>query len=106
MPARNPGTPPNGIAYGSGPAPGRLGFLFPGQGAQAVGMLRDLACTFPAMQAVLSEADRAFAAGLADPGAKRLGDYIYPHSVFTPAARAAQEANCGRHRSRSRPSGR
>src|SRR5262249_14290829 len=27
---------PEGIAYGSGPAPGQLGFLFPGQGAQAV----------------------------------------------------------------------
>src|SRR5262249_45630664 len=82
---------PDGVAYGSGPAPGRLGFLFPGQGAQAVGMLRDLACTFPAMQQVLTEADRAFAAGLADPGEKRLSDYIYPHPAFTPAARAAQE---------------
>ncbi|HTK78539.1 MAG TPA: beta-ketoacyl synthase N-terminal-like domain-containing protein, partial [Gemmataceae bacterium] len=82
---------PDGVAYGSGPAPGRLGFLFPGQGAQAVGMLRDLACTFPAMQHVLTEADRAFAAGLADPGEKRLSDYVYPHPAFTPAARAAQE---------------
>jgi len=82
---------PDGIAYGSGPAPGRLGFLFPGQGAQAVGMLRDLACAFPAMQRVLAEADRAFAAGLADPGEKRLSDYIYPHPAFTPAARATQE---------------
>jgi acyl transferase domain-containing protein/NADP-dependent 3-hydroxy acid dehydrogenase YdfG len=82
---------PDGVAYGSGPDLGHVGFLFPGQGSQAVGMLRDLACTFPAMQQVLAEADRAFEAGLADPGEKRLSDAIYPHPAFTPAARATQE---------------
>ncbi|MFO0807665.1 MAG: SDR family NAD(P)-dependent oxidoreductase [Gemmataceae bacterium] len=76
---------------GSGPVPGKLGFLFPGQGSQSVGMLRDLACTFPAMQQVLAEADRAFAAGLVDPGDKRLSDFIYPPHAFTPDERATQE---------------
>jgi acyl transferase domain-containing protein/NAD(P)-dependent dehydrogenase (short-subunit alcohol dehydrogenase family)/acyl carrier protein len=81
---------PDGIAYGSGP-PGKLGFLFPGQGAQSVGMLRDLACTFPAVQDVLTEADRAFAASMVDPGDKRLSDFIYPHPAFSADARATQE---------------
>ncbi len=81
---------PDGIAYGSG-LPGKLGFLFPGQGTQTVGMLRDLACSFPLMQGALAEADRAFAAGLMDPGEQRLSDYIYPHPAFTPETRAAQE---------------
>jgi acyl transferase domain-containing protein/NADP-dependent 3-hydroxy acid dehydrogenase YdfG len=80
---------PDGIAYGSGP-PGRLGFLFPGQGAQSVGMLRDLACTFQVTQAVLAEADHAFAANLVVPG-RRLSDFIYPPPAFTPEARAEQE---------------
>jgi acyl transferase domain-containing protein/acyl carrier protein len=80
---------PDGIAYGSGP-PGKLGFLFPGQGSQTVGMLRDLACTFPVMQDVLAQADRAFAANLID-ASERLSDLIYPPPAFTPEARAAQE---------------
>ena len=90
--AANAGQPSwhaDGIAYGSGP-PGKLGFLFPGQGTQTVGMLRDLACTFPVMQAVLAEADRAFAAQLVEP-AERLSDFIYPPPAFTPDGRAEQE---------------
>ena len=77
---------PTGIYFGTGPAPGQLAFLFPGQGSQYVGMLRDLACAFPAMQETLDEADRAVA------GDVRLSDRIYPHPAFTPEARAAQEA--------------
>jgi acyl transferase domain-containing protein/NAD(P)-dependent dehydrogenase (short-subunit alcohol dehydrogenase family)/acyl carrier protein len=80
-----------GCYYGEGSVPGGLGFLFPGQGAQSVGMLRDLACTFPVMQDVLAEADRAFAAGLADPAETRLSDFIYPQPAFTPEARTAHE---------------
>src|SRR5438270_12331938 len=54
-------------------------------------MVRGLACTFPVMQDVLAQADRAFAAGMVDPGDKRLSDYIYAHPAFTPENRAAQE---------------
>src|SRR5262249_44100980 len=53
---------PEGVFYGQGPRTGSLAVLFPGQGAQYVGMLRDLVCTFPAAFEVLAEADRLFAA--------------------------------------------
>lgn len=44
---------PNDIHYAAGaPAPGRTGFLFPGQGAQYVGMGADLAMLSPDAQAV------------------------------------------------------
>jgi acyl transferase domain-containing protein/NAD(P)-dependent dehydrogenase (short-subunit alcohol dehydrogenase family) len=75
--------------FGMGPAPGKLALLFPGQGAQYTGMLRDLACQFPEFLAVLEEADRAIDAAGAD---ARLSDRIYPIPVFTDAARAENEA--------------
>jgi len=72
--------------------PGRLGVLFPGQGSQSVGMLRDLACRFPDFCDVLDQANRAFAAGLVAPSNTRLSDYIYPPSAFTNDGRAAQDS--------------
>ena len=42
---------------GTGPAAGRLAMLFPGQGSQYVGMLRELACRFPQMQSALERAN-------------------------------------------------
>jgi acyl transferase domain-containing protein/NAD(P)-dependent dehydrogenase (short-subunit alcohol dehydrogenase family) len=71
---------PEGIFYGSGPIEGSLAVLFPGQGAQYVGMLRDLACQMPAFHRTLAEAE------------PRLSACIYPPSVFRPADRQAQEA--------------
>src|SRR5262249_33303417 len=81
---------PEGAFYGSGPAPGKLAVLFPGQGAQYPGMLRDLACHFPAAHDTLAEADRAFAAGR--PGGPRLGALVYPVAAFPAEARAADES--------------
>ncbi|MGW0783308.1 SDR family NAD(P)-dependent oxidoreductase [Streptomyces sp. NPDC002913] len=53
---QRPGTAfstPAGVRYASGePAPGRIGFLFPGQGSQYVGMGAGLAMLAPAAQAV------------------------------------------------------
>lgn len=75
---------PDGVYYGRGPAAGDLAFLFPGQGSQYVGMLRDLACQFPSMSASLELADAG------DPE-NPLSDLIYPHPVFDDEARQLQE---------------
>ncbi|MSQ70492.1 MAG: SDR family NAD(P)-dependent oxidoreductase [Betaproteobacteria bacterium] len=90
-PEKRSWTSPSGIAFGSGKRHGKLGALFPGQGSQYPGMLRDLACQFPGMLDALSDADRAFAREHAQPGAERLSDFIYPHPVFSDDARARQE---------------
>ncbi|MDQ1257577.1 MAG: hypothetical protein QG656_2183, partial [Candidatus Hydrogenedentes bacterium] len=73
---------PDGAWFASGAAPGKLGVLFPGQGAQRPGMLRDLACTFPQMLDALADANEVF--GESD--GQRLSDLIYPQPVFDDAA--------------------
>ncbi|MFI5455292.1 MAG: SDR family NAD(P)-dependent oxidoreductase [Isosphaerales bacterium] len=71
---------------GMGPRPGHLAMLFPGQGSQYVGMLRELACQFPRMQASLSLVNEV--AG--DPGIPFSG-WIYPRPAFGDLQRQAQE---------------
>jgi malonyl CoA-acyl carrier protein transacylase len=46
-----------GIFRGHGPKPGKLAFLFPGQGSQYVNMGRELAAFSPTVKATLDEAD-------------------------------------------------
>ena len=75
---------PEGIFFGSG-APGKLGVLFPGQGAQYVGMGRDLFCSFPQAFSVLENADKSFE------GASRLSDRIFPQPAWNPEGKDAQE---------------
>ncbi|MGV8121067.1 MAG: SDR family NAD(P)-dependent oxidoreductase [Candidatus Xenobiia bacterium LiM19] len=82
---------PEGVFYASGPKPGLLGVLFPGQGSQYVGMLRDLACQFPQMQDVLSEAHHSFEAHKSDALKESLMDYIYPHPSFDREEREGRE---------------
>jgi acyl transferase domain-containing protein len=82
-------TTPDGAFFASGERVGKLGFVFPGQGAQYTGMLRDLSVLFPEMLGVLAEADTAYAL---EPGAAgRLSDLIYPPHPFDAAVREAQE---------------
>ncbi len=79
---------PIGVSYASGSHEHKTGLLFPGQGTQYVGMLRDLACQFPQFNDVLSHANAV--KGETRHGS-RLSDTIYPIPVFTDEARKDQE---------------
>lgn len=81
----------DGVYFGRGPAAGKLGVLFPGQGSQSVGMLRDLACQFPEVLETLAAANEV---GFPqdDDTADRLSDRIYPPPVRTTEAKAKQDA--------------
>ncbi len=64
---------PEGVNFGSGPSSGKVAVLFPGQGSQYVGMLRELACLFPEMLDALAEANQS---------AARLSDRVYPPTRY------------------------
>ena len=74
---------PQGVCFGSGSVKGGWAACFPGQGAQYVGMLRELMCRFPVAAATLAAATEA------TPG---LADILYPHPAFDDDSRAEQEA--------------
>ena len=77
---------PDGAYYAYGDPEGSIAFLFPGQGAQSPGMLRDLSCTFPEMLEALALADEVYAETAA------LSDCIYPHPAFDDDTKAQHEA--------------
>ncbi|MBK7215556.1 MAG: acyltransferase domain-containing protein [Candidatus Promineofilum sp.] len=62
-----------GIFRGHGPQPGKLAFLFPGQGSQYVNMGRELATFSPTVKATLDEADAIMQPILGRP----LSSYIF-----------------------------
>ena len=68
-----------------------VAFVFPGQGSQYSGMLRDLACQFPAMQETLAEANGIFKSAASARGKRRLCDFIYPPPTSTPDGKARHE---------------
>ena len=74
---------PQGVFFGSGSAKGGWAACFPGQGAQYVGMLRELMCRFPVAADTLAAATET-TLGLAD--------ILYPHPAFDDDSRPEQEA--------------
>ena len=83
QPAAQQWRTPEGVHYGSGAVAGGLAVLFPGQGSQYVGMLREVMCLFPEMLETLTTANGT---------ASRLSDAIYPPTSFASDAKATQDA--------------
>jgi acyl transferase domain-containing protein/NAD(P)-dependent dehydrogenase (short-subunit alcohol dehydrogenase family)/acyl carrier protein len=78
------------MSYGTGPAPGKMAILFPGQGSQYPGMGKDLACMFPEALEVMESADRRFHSIY--PHATRLSEMIFPPATYSDSEAARQEA--------------
>jgi len=83
----DPFTLPNGVFYATGTAdPGKVAFLFPGQGSQYVGMGADLAMQLPEAR---SAWDRAAELTFDGRGVHQL---VFPVPAFTDGDRADQQA--------------
>lgn len=76
----------DGSSYGIGAAPGKLAFLFPGQGSQYVQMGADLLMTSDAARAVFDQV-----ASIQDADLDRLHQLVFPMPVFDAESRAAQQ---------------
>ena len=77
-----------GIFRGSGKVPGKVAFLFPGQGSQYLNMGRELAKVSPAVAAVFAEADRVMTPILGRP----LTDYLFLDSDDPQRIKEAERA--------------
>lgn len=75
--------PPH-VYHNANPIEGEIAVLFPGQGAQYVEMMRELACYFSICSEMLGEADsvlaEAFSKRFGD--GVRLSDFIYPRGAY------------------------
>ncbi|MEJ2165282.1 MAG: beta-ketoacyl synthase N-terminal-like domain-containing protein, partial [Desulfobacterales bacterium] len=73
--------------YIGGPQnPGKLAFVFPGQGSQYLAMGRDIVCMFPRSMSILEKANKRFS------GSSCLNDLIFPPAASCEAERKMQAA--------------
>ena len=77
-----------GIFRGSGPRPGKLAFLFPGQGSQYLNMGRDLVEAEPLVAEVFAEADEVMTPILGRP----LSDFLFIDTEDPEELRRAERA--------------
>jgi acyl transferase domain-containing protein/NAD(P)H-dependent flavin oxidoreductase YrpB (nitropropane dioxygenase family) len=79
---------PRGIFIGETSAePGKIAFLFPGQGSQRVDMLKDLSLYFSEVRASFEEADITLSGRFE----KALSRYVFPVPTFDEAERGKQQ---------------
>ncbi len=83
----NPAVDGKSVFFGGLEKPGKMAFIFPGQGAQYVGMGKDLVSIFPEAFDVLEKANRIFGKD------NRLTDFIYPVPVSDRDEKKRQEAD-------------
>jgi acyl transferase domain-containing protein/NAD(P)H-dependent flavin oxidoreductase YrpB (nitropropane dioxygenase family)/NAD(P)-dependent dehydrogenase (short-subunit alcohol dehydrogenase family) len=83
---------PRGLAYArcpASPGPGKVAFLFPGQGSQYPDMMAQLALAFPEVRSAFDQVERLLASELDQP----LGKLVFPPSAFSPdQEKAARQA--------------
>ena len=78
------------IFFGGPEIPGKLAFVFPGQGSQYLNMGRDVVCTFPQAMQILAKANKKF------DGKGLLNDLIFPQTTSWKQDRRQQEATLRR----------
>ncbi len=79
-------TLPGGVSYTWQAQPGKVAFLFPGQGSQYAGMTADLSMAFEAARSVWDAADDTHIGDI------KLHEVVFPKPVFTDEEKEAQAA--------------